>query len=167
MTNTRVLLQCLSHGQSTVDSREHATLLIVATNELALTSFFTTIMPFPFSFRFSVPGMVNPFQPTCDSDSASVVSRYNNYDNHDKMGSTSTQTQKPDVPSRRRPSLSPAPNPPKPLTRKRGWVPSDSEPSLAAAKVVSTSGYLDAPAKYRDMALSNEADEMDAMVAGE
>ncbi|KAH8104026.1 hypothetical protein BXZ70DRAFT_924050 [Cristinia sonorae] len=112
-------------------------------------------MPFPFSFRFNVPGVVNPFQPTCDSDPASVVSRFNQ--DGDNMG-TSTQNQ-PFQP-RRRPS--PSPNPPKPLARKRGWVPSESEPSFAAAKSVSTSGYLDTPAKYRDMA--NDVDDMDEMV---
>ena len=125
-------------------------------------------MPFPFSFRFSVPGIVNPFQSTCDFDSASVVGHFNS-DLHpsDKLGNTGTPSEKPAViPSaRRRPS--PSPNPPKPLARKRGWVPSESEPSIAAAKAVSTSGYLDTPAKYRDMANVNEDEEIDEMVAGE
>lgn len=122
-------------------------------------------MPFPFSFRFSVPGIVNPFQPACDSDSASLVSRFNDLDKNGNTGSQS-HSQKPVDHHRRRPS--PSPHPPKPLVRKRGWVPSESEPSLASTKPISTSGYLDTPAKYRDMAQYNEDDdEIDEMVAGE
>ncbi|TCD69080.1 hypothetical protein EIP91_008978 [Steccherinum ochraceum] len=120
-------------------------------------------MPFPFSFRFSVPGIVNPFQPACDSDSASLVSRFNDLDKNGNTGSQS-HSQKPVDHHRRRPS--PSPHPPKPLVRKRGWVPSESEPSLASTKPISTSGYLDTPAKYRDMAQYNEDDdEIDEMVA--
>ncbi|KAG1877358.1 hypothetical protein F4604DRAFT_1759668 [Suillus subluteus] len=41
----------------------------------------------------------------------------------------------------------------------RGWVPSISEPSQAATSAASTRGYLDTPAKYRDMA--HEAPEQE------
>ncbi|THH29508.1 hypothetical protein EUX98_g4683 [Antrodiella citrinella] len=118
-------------------------------------------MPFPFSFRFSVPGIVNPFHSTCESDSASVVSRFTQ--DIDKMGSSSSQTEPQRPVLHRHPS--PSLIPPKPLVRKRGWAPSESEPSHAAAKAVSTSGYLDTPAKYREMALYSETDEMDEMIA--
>lgn len=53
---------------------------------------------------------------------------------------------------RRRPSpVSSAPTPAEPLRRKRGWEPSMAEPSQAATSSTLTGGYLDTPAKYRDM----------------
>lgn len=57
-----------------------------------------------------------------------------------------------------------------PLSRKRGWVPSEPEVSQAATIPASSSGYLDTPAKYRDFTITPEMrteDEVEEMVAGE
>jgi hypothetical protein len=103
-------------------------------------------MPFPFTFSLSVPGISNPFvgqrqaiaQSELDSPRVSVQ--------------TNVQLQHgPGLP--RRPSPGPSiASPIVPLSRKRGWEPSISGPSLAATSSTSSTGYLDTPARYRDMA---------------
>lgn len=130
---------------------------------MPLTLFASSMMPFPFSFRFSVPGIPNPFlAPT------SIT--------HGSWTATSETTRANSLTASRvgleEPHRRPSPPflvPPRPLTRKRGWVPSDSEPSHPTAISASTSGYLDTPAKYRAMASShdNQEDEIEEMVAGE
>ncbi|KAK7687745.1 hypothetical protein QCA50_008963 [Cerrena zonata] len=120
-------------------------------------------MPFPFSFSFAVPGIPNPFlssslppaqaPPPSESESIRAIDK----------------DEKPEVYGGRvgpvyRRAPSPCLLPPQPLSRKRGWVPSTSEPSQAATIPTSTSGYLDTPAKYRDMAPSHEEDELEEMV---
>ncbi|KAI0796191.1 hypothetical protein C8Q75DRAFT_745620 [Abortiporus biennis] len=104
-------------------------------------------MVFSFSFNFSVPGIANPFiapkAPANDRKHAPPIR---------------------ETITRRRPP-SPCFSSSQPLSRKRGWVPAISEPSHAAAIQTSTSGYLDTPAKYRDMAQSNDEDEIEEMVA--
>ncbi|CAL1715264.1 unnamed protein product [Somion occarium] len=121
-------------------------------------------MPFPFSFSFSVPGIPNPFSSSAFyrpvkapySHSESV---HSSNDKHDKYNKPEAKV----GPIRRR-APSPCLSSSQPLSRKRGWVPSISEPSQAAAIPTSTSGYLDTPAKYRDMAQSHEDDEIEEMV---
>ncbi|KAI0676018.1 hypothetical protein C8Q78DRAFT_1007677 [Trametes maxima] len=103
-------------------------------------------MVFSFSFNLSVPGITNPFAAATEP----APSRYD------------TDMQHSSIPRRRPPSPSLLP----PLSRKRGWVPSSSEPSRPAPMHTSTSGYLDTPAKYRDMAYeSTEQVEIEEMVA--
>ena len=89
-------------------------------------------MPFPFTFNFTVPGLSNPF-----SSLPKVTD----------MSAKQTIT---------RPRPSPSPGPPlfAPTSRKRGWEPAFVEPSLSTTTLASSSGYLDTPAKYRDMALA-------------
>ncbi|KAI0369749.1 hypothetical protein BV20DRAFT_333739 [Pilatotrama ljubarskyi] len=106
-------------------------------------------MVFSFSFSLSVPGITNPFAVAQQPAPPPKL----HYD---------TDVQHSAAPRRRPPSPSLLP----PLSRKRGWVPSSAEPSLPAPMHTSTSGYLDTPAKYRDMAAeSAEQDEVEEMVA--
>lgn len=129
-------------------------------------------MPFSFSFRFSVPGITNPFA------SSSAGRRQPETEDQSKSQSGLAQTQLPSpidsswasIPApayRRRPSPSPAPSDtkrsysPAPLVRKRGWVPSSAEPSHAVMTASTSSGFLDTPAKYRDMAEQDERDDVD------
>lgn len=57
---------------------------------------------------------------------------------------------------RRRTSVSPVPSVSTSSSalksRKRGWEPAISQPSLATTTATSNLGYLDTPARYRDMA---------------
>lgn len=126
-------------------------------------------MPFSFSFRFAVPGLSNPFasqsvftsslgprarpepkpEPV-DGDSSWVVPAPA-YPHHHHLSPT---------PSSSRGSSSPTSN-----SRKRGWVPSTSEPSQAAIMTTATSGFLDTPSKYRD--LVDSQDSLDEVVVGE
>ena len=114
--------------------------------------FLLLVMVFSFSFSLSVPGISNPFAAANPDPASSPNFHYD------------TDVQHSSVPRRRPPSPSLLP----PLSKKRGWVPSSSEPSRPAPMHTSTSGYLDTPAKYRDMAYqSAEQDEVEEMVAGE
>ncbi|VDC03293.1 unnamed protein product [Peniophora sp. CBMAI 1063] len=106
---------------------------------------------FNFTFSFSVPGVPNPFsyapaeEPDRDRKTPAVA---------------------PSAPLRR---PHPATLPPAlPLSRKRGWVPSEPEVSQAATIPASSSGYLDTPAKYRDFTITPNVrveDEVEEMVA--
>ena len=116
-------------------------------------------MPFSFSFTLTVPGLTNPFSSPPEPKLAPPAPRLARLDaGSDIQGYHAT------APIRRAPSPSLQP----PLSRKRGWVPSAPEYSSPAANPTSTSGYLDTPAKYREMASAyNEGDEAEEMVAGE
>ncbi|KAG1770213.1 hypothetical protein EDD22DRAFT_866635 [Suillus occidentalis] len=104
-------------------------------------------MPFPFTFSFRVPGLHNPFT----AQSAVKLSRGDRKDAQlDPAAAISRRDRA--FPPPRCASPSPSLSPFVPLNRKRGWVPSISEPSQAATSAASTRGYLDTPAKYRDMA---------------
>jgi hypothetical protein len=99
-------------------------------------------MQFPFTFQFSVPGLFNPFatRPAASEPCS------------DKVPQSFVR----DVKLHRR-LPPPPPNPLStgpPLSRKRGWVPSLSEPSQSTISLssYSASGYFDTPAKYKDMA---------------
>lgn len=115
-------------------------------------------MPFPFSFKFAVPGVPNPFHNGRSQGSAPGMPK----------SVDEPATQAPVMAGRvpRRPG-SPCLIPSQPLARKRGWVPSSSEISVPTAVGTSTNGYLDTPAKYREMAQNAEGDEIEEMVAGE
>ncbi|KAG2144540.1 hypothetical protein DEU56DRAFT_790210 [Suillus clintonianus] len=114
-------------------------------------------MPFPFTFSFSVPGLHNPFtsrsavKPSRKDallDPAAAISRRNRA-----------------LPPPRCASPSPSLSPFVPLNRKRGWVPSIPEPSQAATSAASTRGYLDTPAKYRDIVHEAPEREIEEMFA--
>jgi len=112
-------------------------------------------MPFPFTFKLAVPGL-NPFSSPAETPSEAPPN----------LGYTS---QSPDEPrsrparpnniNHRRPS--PSPSLAAPLSRKRGWDPSLAEPSQSAATLASSSGYLDTPAKYREMVVRQSGDEFE------
>ncbi|KAH9849842.1 hypothetical protein C2E23DRAFT_837511 [Lenzites betulinus] len=109
-------------------------------------------MPFPFSFNLAVPGITNPFAAAAERDQAPAAVHYNANVQHSEVSA-----------SRRRP---PSPSLLPPRSRKRGWAPSSAEPSRPTSIHASTSGYLDTPAKYRDMASeSPEQDEVEEMIA--
>ncbi|KZT70825.1 hypothetical protein DAEQUDRAFT_724974 [Daedalea quercina L-15889] len=110
-------------------------------------------MPFSFSFTLSVPGLTNPFSNPPEPETLLPQPRLANLDaGSDKEGYRAL--------NRRVPSPQP------PLSRKRGWVPSAPEYSSPAASPTSTSGYLDTPAKYREMASAyNDEDGVEEMVA--
>lgn len=116
-------------------------------------------MPFPFTFRFSVPGLHNPFAVK----SAAQPSRHDRTDALlDPAVAISRRTHA--FPPRRA-SPSPSLSSFVPLNRKRGWVPSIPEPSQAATSATSTRGYLDTPAKYRGMAHEASEREIEEMFA--
>ncbi|KLO13274.1 hypothetical protein SCHPADRAFT_940521 [Schizopora paradoxa] len=122
-------------------------------------------MPFSFSFRFAVPGLSNPFatqsvftsnhgprarpepkpEPV-DGDNSWVVPAPA-YPHHHLSPTPSSSR-------RRRESPSPAP-----ISRKRGWVPSTSEPSQATIMNTSTSGFLDTPSKYREFVETEDSSD--------
>ncbi|TDL23753.1 hypothetical protein BD410DRAFT_787029 [Rickenella mellea] len=111
-------------------------------------------MPFSFSFSLHVPGLINPFS----SFSSSVAPR------SEAMVSPVADTSE-SVPSyRRRPSPSPASSIAQlpPLSKKRGWAPASAEASEPTTMTASTSGYLDTPAKYREMAAQQQQQQDDA-----
>ncbi len=115
-------------------------------------------MVFSFSFSLSVPGISNPFTTAAAANPESAPPPELQF-NTDVHGVQPTS-----LPRRRPPSPSVQP----PLAKKRGWVPSGPEPSRPAPIHASTSGYLDTPAKYRDMAYENaDQDEIEEMVGGE
>ncbi|KAJ7903442.1 hypothetical protein B0H14DRAFT_3079604 [Mycena olivaceomarginata] len=95
-------------------------------------------MSFLFTFKLPVPGL-NPFSSPAQSPSEHPPTS--------------------DMLNLRRPS------PAAPLSRKRGWDPSLAEPSQSAATLASSSGYLDTPAKYREMADEFELEDMAASTA--
>lgn len=92
-------------------------------------------MPFSFTFKLAVPGLINPFAtpsppvPRPVEPNSAPAQRQANF-------------------PRRRPSPLPSAGQ---SSRKRGWEPAFADPSLSATTVASASGYLDTPAKYRQM----------------
>ncbi|PIL24922.1 hypothetical protein GSI_12809 [Ganoderma sinense ZZ0214-1] len=118
-------------------------------------------MVFSFSFNLSVPGIINPFTAAAEAEAAAVNSDQASLPKLHLDGDVlppSLST----VPARRPPSPSILP----PVSKKRGWVPSYPEPSRPAPMHASTSGYLDTPAKYRDMVYENaDQEEMEELVA--
>ena len=117
----------------------------------------------PFSFKFAVPGVSNPFTHTGTREHALAPGKANSHERdapaamHPSATADSRHTRRP---------ASPCLVPPQPLAKKRGWVLPNAEPSVSTA-AGSTTGYLDTPSKYRDMAENIEQDAMDEMVGGE
>ncbi|KAM5533814.1 hypothetical protein V8D89_012477 [Ganoderma adspersum] len=121
-------------------------------------------MVFSFSFNLSVPGIINPFtaaaeaeaEAAANSEQASLPKLHFDGDILPPVPSTST------IATRRPPSPSILP----PVSKKRGWIPSYPEPNRPTPMHASTSGYLDTPAKYRDMVYETaDQDEMEELVA--
>jgi len=131
-------------------------------------------MLFPFTFIFNAPGLPNPFNGPQESSSVTSGSRPLAPDSlhsqdvpappyiHNQAllqagysPNTLRRTSRADLPkiNRPRPSSSPSPAP---TSRKRGWEPTFAEPSRSTTTLASGSGYLDTPAKYREMAMSGE-----------
>ena len=107
---------------------------------------------FPFTFKLSVPGLSNPFTapPVIPPELPPAA--------QDRTGLHDHAHEK--RPRRQRPSPSPTPSlspPPQqqPLSRKRGWEPTFAEPSRSTATLASSAGYLDTPAKYRELMSSS------------
>ncbi|TFY54078.1 hypothetical protein EVJ58_g9072 [Rhodofomes roseus] len=115
-------------------------------------------MPFSFSFTLTVPGLTNPFSNPPDPEYASPQPILTNLD----AGSDKQGLYRDTAPFNRR---APSPSLQPPLSRKRGWVPSAPEYSTPIASPTSTSGYLDTPAKYREMASAYNEDGVEEMVA--
>ncbi|PBK65952.1 hypothetical protein ARMSODRAFT_960866 [Armillaria solidipes] len=116
---------------------------------------------FPFTFKLSVPGITNPFSAQITTPPSSNVSppdQPNSAPEQSINNGKSVRRQRP--PTR---STSPVPQ----VLRKRGWEPSFAEPSLSTTTLASSSGYLDTPSKYRDMAelTQDEFHEIEAMAA--
>ena len=113
-------------------------------NAVAVTGYRT--MVFPFTFTLRIPGLSNPFTSR-KSNQTPIVST-----NGPDMKESRAVLQKITRPRPcSSPSLSPAP-----LSRKRGWEPS---PSRSTTTLTSTTGYLDTPAKYRQLGISAISDE--------
>ncbi|KAH7910294.1 hypothetical protein BJ138DRAFT_1009114 [Hygrophoropsis aurantiaca] len=111
-------------------------------------------MPFPFTFNLSVPGLQNPF-----SAPSQIGSR------NDKKDVEPQAIRRIAALPPHRISPSPSLSAPLPLSRKRGWTPSTPEPSRASTNATSTRGYLDTPAKYRDMAHEAPERETEDLIA--
>ncbi|KAK0189263.1 hypothetical protein F5146DRAFT_1058683 [Armillaria mellea] len=117
---------------------------------------------FPFTFKLSVPGITNPFSAQIGTPPSTDVSPPDQPNpalpEQGINNGKSVRRQRP--PTR---STSPVPQ----VLRKRGWEPSFAEPSLSTTTLASSSGYLDTPSKYRDMAelTQDEFQEIEAMAA--
>lgn len=107
------------------------------------------LMVFNFTFSFPVPGITNPFaaQPVPPPEPIKAP----------PLQEKLTRSQ---VGPRARPDHPSLPAP-TPLNKKRGWTPSTAEPSQPEPVKASSSGYLDTPAKYRDMAQSQQGSVYD------
>ncbi|KAK0203139.1 hypothetical protein DFS33DRAFT_963058 [Desarmillaria ectypa] len=117
---------------------------------------------FPFTFKLSVPGITNPFSVQAAAPSSSSVSIPDQSNSAPEQGFNDGKSVHRQRPPMR--SSSPVPQ----VLRKRGWEPSFAEPSLSTTTLASSSGYLDTPSKYRDMAelTQDEFHEIEAMSAG-
>ena len=101
-------------------------------------------MVFPFTFALNIPEIINPF--TLRSSNQYPVTGTNNNGNAVLSHASDVRRSRAALQNITRPSRSPTPMP---LSRKRGWEPSFSEPSYSTPTLASTAGYLDTPAKYR------------------
>ncbi|KAF8993767.1 hypothetical protein BDQ17DRAFT_1431475 [Cyathus striatus] len=109
------------------------------------------IVPFPFTFKLTVPGITNPFADSpesSDAPSESETASVNSLQVQSEPIASPVRRPRQRLPSTNRPRPT---SPPAPITRKRAWEPSFAEPSRSSATLASTSGYLDTPAKYREM----------------
>ena len=102
---------------------------------------------FPFTFRFSVPGLSNPFASSAPAASETAATETSDGTHRLKRngdGSSSYLAR----PINRRPP--PPPGSPPALVRKRGWQPASVEPSQSPVITPSTAGIFDTlPSKSR------------------
>ncbi|KII87174.1 hypothetical protein PLICRDRAFT_42824 [Plicaturopsis crispa FD-325 SS-3] len=105
-------------------------------------------MPFSFTFSLNVPGISNPFSQASGSGAPPPS-------NLPPLTERPVRT----AITRRRPSPADLQESEPPMSRKRGWAPSVAETSQAATYNASTNGYLDTPARYRDMVRQAEDQE--------
>ena len=138
-------------------------------------------MPFPFSFVFSVPGIANPFTPQETLHSPGSPRPIHTFQGTKKPKLSmpnggifgANRTVKTDLLRRRPPT--PSLEQPQPTSRKRGWIPSSSEPSIPttvqATVQTSTSGHHNAPVAATDqnsvMQQANDRRDNDEMEGGE
>ncbi|EIM86533.1 uncharacterized protein STEHIDRAFT_121455 [Stereum hirsutum FP-91666 SS1] len=101
-------------------------------------------MVFNFTFSFGVPGIVNPFLAQAETTDTSTQP------NAATSAPVLEKLSRSQVGPRSRLDHTSLP-PSAPLSKKRGWAPSNSEPIQPVSVNASSSGYLDTPAKYRDM----------------
>ena len=102
-------------------------------------------MPFPFTFIFSVPGLINPFAANSNIITTSK-SRRLAQQQPERYSPVQTSDSSTNLPNTNRP------RPPSPSTtsgagpnsRKRGWQPTFAEPSRSTTTLASTGGYIDA-----------------------
>ncbi|KAJ7170802.1 hypothetical protein C8R43DRAFT_981119 [Mycena crocata] len=113
-------------------------------------------MPFPFTFKLAVPGL-NPFAAPSEPQPQPQTGL--GYSSQSPEKPRSRPPARPNNIHNRRPS--PSPSPSAPLSRKRGWDPSLAEPSQSTATLASSSGYLDTPAKYREMVARQTGDDFE------
>ncbi|KAE9386838.1 hypothetical protein BT96DRAFT_1005685 [Gymnopus androsaceus JB14] len=98
-------------------------------------------MPFPFTFSLSALGISNPFSaPPLPPKAGTSNPGYPAESSHSNTNA-----------KRRYPSPSPSQNE-NSRGLKRGWEPSFAEPSQSIPTFASSNGYLDTPAKYREIA---------------
>ncbi|KAJ7714967.1 hypothetical protein DFH07DRAFT_863103 [Mycena maculata] len=107
-----------------------------------------------FPFTFTVPGL-NPFSAA----KGLPQSQANPGSSSQSPDKPRSRPARPNNINQRRPS--PSPSPTAPVSRKRGWDPSLAEPSQSTATLASSSGYLDTPAKYREMVAQQSGDEFE------
>ncbi|EKM82058.1 hypothetical protein AGABI1DRAFT_105422 [Agaricus bisporus var. burnettii JB137-S8] len=118
------------------------------------------IVSFPFTFTFSYPGLPNPFSPNygppeSHSPSRPMLSNQVHTDQTTPRHSQGLDTMP--YPQNRFATLTSPPHTAstivsKPPNLKRGWEPAFVEPSRLTATLASSNGYLDTPAKYREIA---------------
>lgn len=119
------------------------------------------IVSFPFTFSFNVPGLPNPFSPNYSQSPPYQTTSGPTppTGNHTDPGSRSVIQSKESTCSSMAIPQNRIPNSPSPSfttiskskNLKRGWEPAFAEPSQSTPTLASTSGYLDSPAKYREM----------------
>lgn len=130
------------------------------------------IVSFPFTFTFSYPGLPNPFSPNYGPPESHSPSRPMLYNQIHTDQTTPRHSQGLDTmpyPQNRFTTLTPPPHTAssivsKPPNLKRGWEPAFVEPSRLTATLASSNGYLDTPAKYREIASAEpEHDQPEGM----
>jgi hypothetical protein len=115
------------------------------------------IVSFPFTFKFSYPGLPNPFTPNYHPH---PLSRYSplSLPHEDHTAPTSSCHSHEPVPMAHSLNWFATLNPPshitptmhpRPRNLKRGWEPAFAEASQSTTTLASSSGYLNTPAKCR------------------
>ena len=129
----------------------------------------STKMPFPFTFIFNVPGIINPFAASSPKDflNSSTIRPPSQTEQEPLAHSPWTPieaTSRSHLPKINR--LRPQPRPsestldcssrsPNPGSRKRGWHPAFAEPSISTTTLASTSGYLLPPTGPGDYSMGS------------